>query len=833
MSKLAEAGDIKLPKIDSQFLNYIVFFENFGFSDELQLNDFPGGLTLFYTNHIVLLNFDSTIKSQKEFEKTISSVYQLSKDYVIVIFKNENFFEIYNLDNFNLVEVVKFQSKILLSATSVNQTKIIDLSNLKCVYLMISFDTNETEIFNICIKDDRIELNKELNVPSCGLKINSLKIIPENKSMSMISYENLSFTLCQMENKQISYINWKENKHISLKMLDASSSSILLLGSNGILYIVTFESFKCFEINGKFTNGCFMSDDKIIAVEGGALSIFKFKIELDKHRYVKMGTIDAHYEDITFFFVKDEMVLTTSKDGTVKVFVSVQLEEKSELRFNFHKAVDEIKELINIDEENLISTMKNSNQLHIWNKPSGKIVYNLLLNTDEIILNVFYAGSKLVVASQIDKDKLLLRLYSIKNQKSKFELEENSRKEISIVEKIKFLSDIHKKELFILFQQKNAILVHNLTEKTFNNPSKLEQNSTIDLSSISLNDGQFKIKNSCLVQQSQLIAIFHHPTLYLISPKNGSTIASKQISDLKTNSDKNFNHNLISIENTDAFIMLDNIGNLVYVNFNVKSNDIEYFPSNNYKFESFKINKRFLLAYTKIESKILCFDLDSVLNEKSFKNNYFTLDINSDKLLHYGLSLENNYLFLVKNRKDLCFYRINGNNSDKIGKDSELMLHAEATSILCTNDFISISTMDRKVVSYLICDKDNLQVTLDKIQKLPRKSELDDETKRKNDLITNQYLDLNESGDEEIDYFKDEALEEENSKISKKIKDARKNVSNQVLFQHKIEQAQLKNNWALNLVNKESEANVKETLSFSKPKVVISNNHSSQACLIS
>ncbi|CAF0854564.1 unnamed protein product, partial [Brachionus calyciflorus] len=129
------------------------------------------------------------------------------------------------------------------------------------------------------------------------------------------------------------------------------------------------------------------------------------------------------------------------------------------------------------------------------------------------------------------------------------------------------------------------------------------------------------------------------------------------------------------------------------------------------------------------------------------------------------------------------------------------------------------------------------------------KSELDDETKRKNDLITKQFLDLNDSSDEEIDYFKDEAIEEGNSKIRKKIKNATNTVSNQVLIQHKIEQAQLKNNWALNLVNKESEINInapseindKETLLtnlhensiFSNPKVVISNHHSSQACLIS
>ena len=80
----------------------------------------------------------------------------------------------------------------------------------------------------------------------------------------------------------------------------------------------------------------------------------------------------------------------------------------------------------------------------------------------------------------------------------------------------------------------------------------------------------------------------------------------------------------------------------------------------------------------------------------------------------------------------------------------ELFLYTDVTSVICSSQFVSFSMKDRKLVSYLIADKNNLKTTLNKIKSLSSRRGPNDELKHKNNLISNRFLDdMEQISDEE------------------------------------------------------------------------------------
>jgi hypothetical protein len=110
--------------------------------------------------------------------------------------------------------------------------------------------------------------------------------------------------------------NLENSKCIYYKLVDYTKETILLLGSNHRLYVFLAADFgnnKIIEINGKFDGGAILGVDKFAGFSKGNILLFKvLKIERKneigktfvKYKVVQLSSIEAHYDYITFFFVK-------------------------------------------------------------------------------------------------------------------------------------------------------------------------------------------------------------------------------------------------------------------------------------------------------------------------------------------------------------------------------------------------------------------------------------------------------------------------------------------------------------------------------------------------
>lgn len=216
------------------------------------------------------------------------------------------------------------------------------------------------------IFDSALEIVNKLTIPSNGLFIKSIKYVLgyNNRSLSLntflILHNNFSFSLINLKNKELTFYQSEQDLIKSPEPIDFENKLILFRLLNKSLLITDTDNLSLFEINGKFTNGCFYGKDKIIGVEYENLTIYGFKRDDDKIRIWKLGSINAHYDEITFFLPKDNMLLTASKDSSMKVFLINMLEPSLLNAINSHKSVNRINELIIIDEEHVISKMDDS-----------------------------------------------------------------------------------------------------------------------------------------------------------------------------------------------------------------------------------------------------------------------------------------------------------------------------------------------------------------------------------------------------------------------------------------------------------------------------------------
>ena len=81
------------------------------------------------------------------------------------------------------------------------------------------------------------------------------------------------------------------------------------------------------------------------------------------------------------------------------------------------------------------------------------------------------------------------------------------------------------------------------------------------------------------------------------------------------------------------------------------------------KFESFKLNARYLLAFNRIKSKLYGFSLDYLLGRFSFDKYEFEIKVGD--LTLYGSTRDCKCVFTIENNKLLQFYKCNENKAIK------------------------------------------------------------------------------------------------------------------------------------------------------------------------
>lgn len=328
-------------------------------------------------------------------------------------------------------------------------------------------------------------------------------------------------------------------------------------------------------------------------------------------------------------------------------------------------------------------------------------------------------------------------------------MNEKSRQELTEYDKIKFLFNFTKTQI-------HAITYKNDSNKvSIQNISAIKANNKINSININFDNTTIidssMIDNSCITLLSDLITLFYDQNLYFVNSKTGQILKCFNIMQQNididfflcpTNVTIKYFTNYTPIENTDNLLMLDNSGSLHFVSFDTKQTEVKSFKSRNYIFTSFKVNKNILLAHDIKAHKLISFDLKTVHNQSSFKSVYFIIDLDCEVILDkFGLGLDNDYVYFIESRKRLKFYKITSNGSIGIEKKAELSLYTDVVCALGSRDFITFSMKDRKMVSFLISDPNDLNKTYERINNLASRSE-SNESKQKNELIISRFINM-------------------------------------------------------------------------------------------
>jgi hypothetical protein len=146
------------------------------------------------------------------------------------------------------------------------------------------------------------------------------------------SDEKLTMMLIKPKN------NLENSNQIYYKLVEYILEAILFLGSNHHLYVLFVADYgnkKIIEINGNFDGGAILGVDKFAGFSKGNILLFKvLKIERKneigktfvKYKVVQLSSIEAHYDYITFFFVK-------GKQTNILLIIEIDLIENKSHQF--------------------------------------------------------------------------------------------------------------------------------------------------------------------------------------------------------------------------------------------------------------------------------------------------------------------------------------------------------------------------------------------------------------------------------------------------------------------------------------------------------------------
>jgi len=352
---------------------------------------------------------------------------------------------------------------------------------------------------------------------------------------------------------------------------------------------------------------------------------------------------------------------------------------------------------------------------------NGTIVSRIKLSTDQVIEDYRVVGQKIFAFyTQKTNPKILFIsgfIYNTRPQKqlnAQFQVNLNRNKPL-----IKILQ-IHDSNIdLVLLKQvddTNSLEIYKLcyTSLTNHNGDILEPDALVDLSKHVV-DNKFLDNLTVIISKSQKIVLCIEFELILIDLVTSQVVLkhniSNQMNSLKyflspTNLTSNSFLQLEPIHKSNCLIGLDNLKNLNFISYQDQSNSIQTFNNDYLVVESFKISEKFLIAYDKADNQLIGFDLRIFLETKKnpLRNVTFKLSLtkNASNLNHYGISSDCKNLFTVVANKKLVFYRL----SD-LKLTGEMALYSSVGEISCSDKFVCMTTEDRRVISYMICDSED------------------------------------------------------------------------------------------------------------------------------
>ena len=378
---LQDISDVCNIQIKNGFIKIdfmIVYFQT-KFETNDNFKNIPGGVVLATENELMSYSFDFMHSSIIYSNEKINNVFITSDTNIIVSFENKTFIEFRDVIKLELKSRHEFGKNIksILCNTyheRINQTPLFETSK---IFLAVLFQSNEMSLYRI----DDINFIKIFSVSPPGYEIFDFKF---NSSVNYYSFDvqflMISFSdgsLMKLPIKQTSnehdlnlefnyfLIKFEKENNVSLKIIELNNEMSLFLGSNKHVYvIIDYESLNMMEIEGNFDNAIYITKQRVGCMSNGHFNLYALvynQKDSNTFYFVSLFSIEAHYEKITFSFIKDsEMMLTTSLDSTLRIFLISKLNENEKFRIKFDKNENYLSDLIPFDSNFAICRLKDS-----------------------------------------------------------------------------------------------------------------------------------------------------------------------------------------------------------------------------------------------------------------------------------------------------------------------------------------------------------------------------------------------------------------------------------------------------------------------------------------
>ena len=349
MENLSVLGEIYLVKTNDPYKKLITYFSKDpeeandlgGSTSSLQLKNIAGGFLVSNKNTIISYGFDSSIYFHKTFEsRLVHDLALISENHIVVQFEEETALHVYSITTGEQVLTQNFDECIEeiycnTYTTLINQFKYFKEGKIVVGVLLRSMCF---KLFEVCKAGENLNLKNIFEIPSSGFKIESFRFCKtkDDYRIDSADYFSLAFSdgslamvdITEKKPREITYFKPNIKEKLKFKIVDFLSSFsfnlLLLLGSNKYVYLLrisTQNESVLIEIPGNFDNAYMLAENKIACCKKGIIFIYLIVNSNTGYICVNKNQINAHYDDITFGFVKDMMFLTASLDSTIKVFI--------------------------------------------------------------------------------------------------------------------------------------------------------------------------------------------------------------------------------------------------------------------------------------------------------------------------------------------------------------------------------------------------------------------------------------------------------------------------------------------------------------------------------
>lgn len=295
--------------------------------------------------------------------------------------------------------------------------------------------------------------------------------------------------------------------------------------------------------------------------------------------------------------------------------------------------------------------------------------------------------------------------------------------------------------MIILKEDLNKPLIHiyklNITDITKAKKDSITEpnHGVIDLSSLFAVSNDVSIiatDNIAITQKSKLIVIYLNTQLLFVELETKNIILCHKINRINVNSVKYFLsptnlalnklNNLKSISaNTDNLISQGNLNNLILINYDYELKKLRIYKTDDLEpkrmFVSYVLNQLIVLAYDKLNEELIGFKLNTNDNNPNvFENISFKTSIHKSVIDSFGLSSDNKYVYVIEQKKNLRFFRYE--DSKKI---AETVVYSRIGNVSCSDEYISLTMQNNRVISFLIVDP-LIPDSTEKIKKLESRS---------------------------------------------------------------------------------------------------------------